>query len=198
MKLIASWIYTILVMASLGGCATHDQQDGWLTLLDTAGGLDNFTRVGDANWLASEQGVEAIDRQQEYVFLVSRESFSDFILHVEFWVSDDANSGIYMRCQSPETPTDRTCYEANIFDQRPDPTYATGSIVHLAPAPSPIPVAGGRWNTYEITMQGPRLIVKLNGTTTVDVQDAQFSAGHVALQWGEGSIRFRELRIKPL
>ena len=28
--------------------------------------------------------------------------------------------------------TDRTCYEANIFDQRPDPSFGTGAIVHLA------------------------------------------------------------------
>jgi hypothetical protein len=41
-------------------------------------------------------------------------------VYVEFWASDDANSGIFLRCQDPTTITDRSCYEANIFDQRKD------------------------------------------------------------------------------
>ena len=51
------------------------------------------------------------------------------------------------------TITDENCYEANIFDQRPDPTYGTGAIVKVA-AVSPMPKAGGKWNTYEITASG--------------------------------------------
>ena len=41
--------------------------------------------------------------------------------YVEFWASDDANSGIFIRCQNPKQITDRSCYEVNIFDQRPGP-----------------------------------------------------------------------------
>ena len=54
------------------------------------------------------------------------------MLRVEFWSSDDANSGIFLRCQNPAVINDENCYEANIFDQRPDPTYGTGAIVKVA------------------------------------------------------------------
>ncbi|HEX7785995.1 MAG TPA: DUF1080 domain-containing protein, partial [Methylomirabilota bacterium] len=89
------------------------------------------------------------------------------------------------------------CYEANIFDQRPDPTYGTGAIVKVAKV-QPMPKAGGKWNTYDITLRGPRLVVVLNGVKTVDVQDSKLASGPIALQWGRGTIKFRKVEIKPL
>ena len=56
-------------------------------------------------------------------------------MRVEFWASHDANSGVFMRCQDVKNITDENCYEANIFDQRPDPSFATGAIVKVAPVP---------------------------------------------------------------
>ena len=130
--------------------------------------------------------------------MVSKNSYKDFILRVEFWASDDANSGVFLRCQDPGKPTDETCYEANIFDQRPDPTYATGAIVKVAKVAQPIPKTGGRWNSYEITARGGRLVLVLNGITTVDVQDPKLASGPFALQWARGTIKFRKVEIKPL
>jgi 3-keto-disaccharide hydrolase len=63
------------------------------------------------------------------------------------------HSGIYFRCLDAKKITDRTCYEANIFDQRPDPSYGTGAITRYVEINS-IPKAGGKWNTFEITAKG--------------------------------------------
>jgi hypothetical protein len=116
---------------------------------------------------------------------------------VEFWVSDDANSGIYMRCSDLNNVTDKTCYEANIFDQRPDPSYGTGAIVHLAKIAN-MPKAGGKWNTYEITAKGPQLTVVLNGVRTAQANDSKFASGPIGLQWGRGVVKFRKVQIRPL
>jgi len=35
-----------------------------------------------------------------------------------------------------------------------------------------MPKAAGKWNVYEITAQGPHLVVVLNGRKTADMQDA--------------------------
>ena len=64
--------------------------------------------------------------------------------------------------QRSHEPGDRTCYEVNIFDQRPDPTYGTGAIVNFVEV-DPMPKAGGKWNTFEITAKGRHLVVVLNG-----------------------------------
>ncbi|HLB13576.1 MAG TPA: DUF1080 domain-containing protein [Burkholderiales bacterium] len=181
------------------GCATQPsgQADaGWVTLLDGPKGMDNWTRVGDANWRVVD-GVVQADTGKGGSFLVSKNVYKDFMIRVEFWASDDANSGIYMRCADPNKLTDKSCYEANIFDQRPDPTYGTGAIVHLA-AVKPMPKAGGKWNTYEITAKGAQLTVVLNGVRTVELKDSQFASGPIALQWGKGVVKFRKVQIKPL
>jgi len=202
MKRWSSVTTGLLVIALTAfGCAgsPYGQADaGWITLIDGATGLDNWIRVGDANWRAVDGAIQADKKtEQASSFLVSKNSYTDFQIRVEFWASDDANSGIYMRCADPKTPTDKTCYEANIFDQRPDPTYGTGAIVHIA-AVSPMPKAGGKWNTYDITVKGRRLTLTLNGVRTVDVEDSKLPSGPIALQYAAGVIKFRKVQIKPL
>jgi Domain of Unknown Function (DUF1080) len=85
----------------------------------------------------------------------------------------------------------------NIFDQRKDPTYGTGGIVFFAEV-NPMPKAGGKWNTYEITAKGRQITVVLNGQKTVELHNGLFSEGPVALQHGAGVIKFRKVAIKPL
>jgi hypothetical protein len=196
------------IAVALGGCAVADQaaimstDRGWTTLVDGTRGLENFERVGDANWVAQDGAIQASSGGKDPGYLVTRTAYRDFVrdfvLKAEFWASDDANSGIFLRCQEPNRITDENCYEANIFDQRPDPSYGTGAIVKIAKAPDPMPKAGGRWNTYEVVVQGDHLLVMLNGVKTVDVHDAKLASGPIALQWGRGIIKFRKVQVKPL
>jgi len=198
LTLISVGLLAIGVIVS--GCAMQQyaQPDtGWITLLDGQQGLENWDRVGTANWRAADGVVQADKSEKGAGFLLSKNSYKDFVIRVEFWVSDDANSGIYMRCADRKNITDKTCYEANIFDQRPDPSYGTGAIVHIAKI-SPMPKAGGKWNTYEITAKGSRLSVMLNGIRTVEAEDTKFASGPIALQWARGVVKFRKMQIKPL
>ena len=197
MKGIVSFAVAMLV-ASLSGCAAPRSAPGWIMLVDGDKGLENFNRVGEANWTAADGAISAAEGGKDGAYLVSKSSYGDFMLRVEFWASDDANSGVLMRCQNPGKITDESCYEANIFDQRPDPTYGTGAIVKVAPVAAPMPRAGGKWNTYEITLRGKRLVLVLNGKKTVDIQDPKFASGPFALQWVQGTIKFRKVVIKPI
>jgi len=191
------FLATIAATALLVGCGTMGNPSGWTTLIDGEKGMDNFTRVGDANWTAIDGAVQATQGGKDPAYLLSKQSYTNFEMRVEFWASDDANSGVFMRCQDRSTITDENCYEANIFDQRPDPTYGTGAIVKVA-AVSPMPKAGGKWNTYEITVRGSQLILVLNGVKTVDVQNSKLASGPFALQWGRGTIKFRKVQIRAI
>jgi hypothetical protein len=197
-RVIWSGLAAAFVALTAAGCASTGSGAGWVTLIDGASGMDNFVRVGEANWTASDGAIQASKGGSVPAFLVSKAQYKDVQIRAEFWSSDDANSGIFIRCQDPNKITDENCYEANIFDQRPDPTYATGAIVKVAKLTAPMIKAGGKWNTFEITAKGPRLVVVLNGTTTVDVQDSKFASGPIALQWGRGEIKFRKLEVRPL
>jgi hypothetical protein len=170
---------------------------GWVTLLDGKT-LGDWHRVGESNWRLEDGAVVADKRTGKgAAFLVSKNAYKDFMLHVEFWPSDDANSGIFMRCANRNVITDRSCYEANIFDQRKDPSYGTGGIVHHAEV-NPMPKAGGKWNTYEITAKGRHITVVLNGKKTSELHNGLFVEGPIALQHGAGTIKFRKVAVRPL
>ena len=61
-----------------------------------------------------------------------------------------------------------------------------------------MPKAGGKWNTFDITVKGTRLTVTLNGVRTADVQDSKLASGPIALQYAGGVVKFRKVQIKPL
>ena len=198
MKRFNKYLYQLSFLCLLMPAPAAWAVEGWITLLDGTTGMENFDHLGEANWTAVDGAIQATEGPGGAAFLVTKEDYGDFSLRIEFWASDDANSGIFMRCQDRSNVNDRNCYEANIYDQRPDPTYGTGGIVHVGPLSDYRPMAGGQWNTFEITLQGSRLMAVFNGQTTVDVQDSQFASGAIALQWGRGTIRFRKVEILPL
>jgi len=172
--------------------------DDWVTLVDT-GKKGDWNEVGKANWEIKD-GVLTADKLdgKAIAYLVSKTPYKDFQIRAEFWVDDEANSGIFIRCEKPDAIDGKSCYEVNIFDKRPDPSYGTGAIVDTAKV-DPMPKAGGKWNTYEITAQGPHLVAILNGQKTADVQDSKhLNAGPIALQYGSGVVKFRKVQIKPL
>src|SRR5687768_5142952 len=189
----------VLVMAvAASGCAPSTEPDAsaaadatWRTLFDGSS-LAGWTQLGDANWQLMDGAVAA---DSGTGFLLTAASYTDFDLDLEFWVTPDANSGVFIRCANPSEIGAATCYEVNIFDQRPDPTYRTGGIVEVA-GPKVMLETGDRWNHYEIAAHGQHLVVKLNGQTTVDTNDDKLAAGPFALQYGAGRVMFRNVRIR--
>lgn len=181
----------------LAGCASQPGAGDWVVLFDGRN-LDQWYTVGNANWRIEDGAVVADKRTgKDYGYLVTKRFYRDFQLRAEFWASHDANTGIYMRCGNPEVLSDKICYEANVFDQRKDPSYGTGALTNIAKV-SPMPKAGGKWNTYEITVKGTHIVLVLNGVKTVDVQDGKFTDGRIGLQYAEGVVKFRKVEIREL
>ena len=88
-----------------------------------------------------------------------------------------------------------TCYEVNINDDRPEADYSTGAIVGVAKVSPPIPKAGGRWNTMEITARGTQMTVVLNGVRTAEGRDAKFASGRITIQYTRGVVKICKLQI---
>jgi 3-keto-disaccharide hydrolase len=191
----------LLVVALIAfGCAHDRPGQGWVTLIDGSTGMENWNATGsDANWRAEDGAIQADKTTGKgSSVLVSKRSFKDFELYVEFWASEDTNSGIYLRVMNPTNVSTSTgAYEVQIWDKNPNPQYSTGSLVNVA-AVNPIYKAGGRWNTYEITAKGAEIIVKLNGVVTVRAQDGKFPEGRVGIQFNGGPIKVRKFRVKEL
>jgi hypothetical protein len=182
-----------LAAMTLTGCAAMGGGE-WIALFDGKG-LEQFNPIGKANWRVVNGILESNEGPG---FLVTRQSFRDFRIRAEFYAEANTNSGIFIRAQDPNKIAAANSYEVNIWDTRPDPTYGTAAIVDFAKVAQPYPQAGGRWNTFDITARGTRLIVVFNGQTTVDIHDSKYASGPIALQSSGGLIRFRRVLIQPL
>src|SRR5947209_14879328 len=113
--------WVALLVAFLGGCGDMAQREAsgapWTNLVD--GSLSQFDRIGDANW-RMEGGVIVADKGTG--FLVSKKSYGDFEIRVEFYAESDTNSGVFLRCQDTKDVVGngaKNAYEVNIWDDRP-------------------------------------------------------------------------------
>ena len=177
---------------------------GWTTLIDGEKGLENFDKVGDANW-RGEGGAVVADKGATGGHLVTKKPYKDFQLRAEFWAETGTNSGIFMRIQDPKKIGANNSYEVNIYDLRPGQEYSTAGIVDFAKVPVPaIYKAGGKWNTFDITAKGDTITVVFNGQKSVELKDSKFAQGPFSLQFGNhgkapgGAIKWRKVQVREL
>ena len=143
-------------------------------------------------------GVAEAGPSSEASYLVSPQEFEDFQLSIEFWIEDETNSGIFVRCRAPEEIADinpDSCYEVNIWDNHPVQEFRTGSIVkHVIPAAEVHTL--GKWNMLVVRAFGETIEVSVNNVVTATLHNAQRRSGFIALQYaGKNSLRFRDLTI---
>jgi len=159
--------------------------------------LKGWQVQGEADWLARDGQIIGGGEGDGYLY--SDAEFGDFYLKVEFWVDASVNSGIYVRCKDRANIHPDTCYEMNIWDKHPKQELRTGAIVFRFQPPLAQVETVGRWSTYEITARGGFLEAKVNGKVTAVLEDADPTAGFIALQrWQQGMIKFRNFEFKPL
>jgi len=187
------------VVLALAGCGHYLPSQGWITLIDSGAGMENWDITNGGNW-RSEGGAIVADKTtgKGASILVSKRSFKNFELYAEVWAADETNSGIYLRAMNPANVSTSTgAYEVQIWDRNPNPAYSTGSLVNVAQV-QPIYKAGGRWNTFEIHADGPQIVVKMNGVVTVHANDGRFPEGRLGMQFNGGPIKIRKMLVKPL
>ena len=142
---LLAFTFVLLAASMPFSPASAQSGDGWKVLLDGKS-MDGWNKVGgETNWRV-EDGAVVADKLggKDAAFLVSKDKYKDFQLVIEFWASNDANSGIYMRCADAEKLTDRTCYEAkSSTSARTRPTAPAGSCTSSRPIRSSRSAASG-------------------------------------------------------
>ena len=194
MKLLIATVAALALAgaANLASSAVFAQAGAWTELFDGKT-LKGWNVIGTANWEVVDGAMQASNGNG---YLVTPMSYGDVQVIVEFWADEDANSGVFLRLMDLNKISAMVGYEVQIFDKRPDPEFRTGSVTFIA-KPAAMIDAANRWNTFDITVRGPRIIVDMNGTRTVDVQNTMFTrAGPIALQRTAGTIKFRSVRVR--
>ena len=130
-------------------------------------------------------------------FLITKESYGDFELMLEFYPDETINSGVFVRCKNYALSyTD--CYEINIWDFHPEPLDRTGAIVSRS-NPLTHVVTVNKWNTYKIRCNKSRIQAWINGELVADLENEDLKEGYIALQADQiGSIKFRNITLIPL
>jgi serine/threonine protein kinase len=178
--------------------------DGWTQLFnghDLTGWKSHPSQPG--SWKV-ENG-ELVGSEATSHLFSERGDFQDFHLRVEAKISDGGESGVYFRV--PEIALPRydefpEGYEANINSNHPTDEERTGSltgslrgVVHYKDSLH----KPDEWFTLEIVAQGPHIVLRVNGQSTVDFRDANssFRRGHLAIQlWPDESVvRIRKIEI---
>ena len=133
----------------------------------------------------------------------NRADYENFHFRVEAKINDGGNSGQYFRCAPRGAGSLPAGYEAQINSTHKDPVR-TGSLWHLGlkHAVTKILVPPDTWFTQEVIANGNRIIIKVNGKTTVDYvdEDKKYSRGQLALQVLEAAtvVHFKRVEIKEL
>jgi hypothetical protein len=173
----------------------QEAAEGWIQLFDGET-LFGWASRGEARWEVREGSLHYISGSGAG-YLCTTTEFADFELHAEFWIDDQANSGVFLRGPAKGDITPGSAYEVNIFDTHEK--WPTGSINEVAKARMNSQTTG-QWNVFDLTADGDHLVVKLNGQSTVDVRDGKLARGIIAVQnfTGKGEVRFRNIKLKPL
>lgn len=101
-----------------------------------------------------------------YVGDVNRHDFKNFVLRADVMTYPHSNSGIYFHTEYQEEGFPKLGMECQVNNSHKD-WRRTGSLYGIKDVET-APCKDNVWYTQEITVQGDRIVVKIDGQTVVD------------------------------
>ena len=190
----------------------QSQKDGWISLFD--GKSLNGWKVGDnAETFSVKDGMIVVHGKTAHLFYdgpVQDHNFKNFEFKADVMTHQGANSGIYIHTAYQQGGWPAKGYEIQVNNTHTD-WRRTGSVYGIQDIKD-VYVKEGEWFTMDITVQGKRIVVKINGKVVNDYtepadlhrtgDDAQrmLSSGTFALQGHDPNslVYFKNIMVKPL
>lgn len=161
-------------------------------------------------WSVKEGGILHC-KGQPIGYIYTDKDYTSYKLKLEWrGVGKPGNSGVLLRVQEPHKVWPKSI-EAQLQSRN------AGDIWNIDQFPMTVaedrtegrhtkkihetnekPVEGGEWNTYEITLDGPNLELKVNGLVQNRATNCQIIPGKIALQSEGAEIEFRNIVLTPL
>ncbi|WP_413451055.1 DUF1080 domain-containing protein [Georgenia phoenicis] len=187
-----------------GTCPPAAPEEGYRALFDgTQESLDAWRMAGPGRFELQEDCSMVTVGGMGLLWFP--ESFRDYRLWVEWRMSGDDNSGVFVGFPDPgDDPWTAVTegYEIQI-DPSDQPDRTTGAVYGVQGADlarrDEALAPPGEWNTYEIVADGSRLAVHLNGVLVNELVTDRPLAGHIGLQnhGPADKMAFRDVRIGP-
>ncbi len=201
--------FRLLVAQSIrwaAGMLPEPSEEGFVELFNGKN-LEGWTVVGDPAGFFVKDGVLRSEKPYAGQWLRSSRVYGDFVLRVDWRVSAEGNSGVFVRAKADGYPWE-TGSEIQISSIERDAAHCTGSLygsVAVDPRPDEAP---GEWRRFEVHCVGPRYKVFVDNVPVIDVDAAHVPplgarprAGYVGVQDNhseKGWIEYRSIRIKEL
>jgi hypothetical protein len=179
--------------------------------------LDGWQQVGPGAFVVQDGVMKTTGGMG--LLWYTREKIGRAMIRVVFKMGGpEADSGVFIRLsQKPTDPWQaiNQGYEVEIGDW-PDDYSCTGVLYTFSKALARPIKPLGEWNTMEITIDGPRTVVYLNGVKVTDYKEGQpvppkhpgskdpdrgprMDSGYIGLQNHPGSeVYFKEISVVPL
>ncbi|MFM9064143.1 MAG: DUF1080 domain-containing protein [Pirellula sp.] len=174
---------------------TEDLDLGWIRLFDGQS-LLGWKATSDVDWKVQNDHIVAT--KGEPGFLLTEVRFSDYEIELEFQADEKTNSGLFLRTSSDVKDPAKDCYEINIAPT--DNPFPTGSIVGRAKVSEQVTAPeSDQWHSLHALVDQDHVQVWVNGQQAADYKDTTgLTAGKIGLQFREGTIRFRNIRLRPI
>ena len=198
-----------------GAATPRPEGDGWIDLLagENAQGWENVTDDKEGVFTIEDGVFHVAGQDSTYYIAFMPQTFGDFEMHIEFKVTEDANSGVFFR-----SAADNPVYagmEIQVFDSfgdEPD-RHSLGALYDVATPMFNMALPAGEWNSFDITCKGSDVQIMCNGWLVLHVDLAKMTmpigkfdtplaelpqTGHVILQDHGHEVWYRNLVVRPL
>jgi hypothetical protein len=205
----------IVFVLLIGPAQAADREEGFAPLFNGKD-LDGWVVMGKKEGWQIKDGVLRSEGAKGGDWIRTAKPYGDFILKVEWKVSRNGNSGVFLRAAERGAPW-QSGYEVQISNDPRDEMHCTGALYGYAAVKKRPDESADKWHTFEIHCVGPQIKVIADGVTVIDVDQTKLPApkeagytdprtkplaGYIGLQDSHSpaghSIEYRNIRIKEL
>ena len=204
MKLILLTVFTVLVLFTVSGQDKETASEGWIRLFDGET-FDGWKASEHPSTFTISNGMIVVFGERAHLFYqgpVANHDFKNFEFKAAVMTAPGSNSGMFIHTAYQEEGWPSKGYEVQVNNTHTD-WRKTGSIYGVQDVKE-APAKDNEWFTEEITVQGKKITVKINGKIINEyaVPDAggRLSRGTVALQGHDpkSKVFYKDVMIRLL
>ena len=217
---ITLWVCTTATAQQYNTLSPHEQRSGW-KLLFNGQDLSGWTVADNPDaWRVEDGTIYCTGKGGGMLY--SNEQYRNFVLRIDFKMSPNANSGVFVRIWDRNDPVN-TGMEIQILDSYGKPNvgkHDCGALYDIVAPLKNVARPAGEWNSLSIVCQDSHVVAFMNGEKIVDVDLSQWTEagknpdgtankfkyaykemvkpGYIGLQNHGHEVWFRNIKIRPL
>lgn len=199
-------------LLTVGAFTSFAQEaEDWVKLF--YGGLDNWKVGENASTFTAADGMIVVNGPTAHLFYdgeYKSHDFKNFELKLDIMTTPGSNSGVYIHTKYQESSWPKVGYEIQVNNSHTD-WRRTGSVYGIQDVKD-VYVKDNEWFTMDITVQGKRIVVKVNDKVINDYTEPDnvqrekgdeqrvISHGTVALQGHDpkSKVYYKNIMIRAL